>query len=588
MRPAPSDFGQIILAPSSIVGARDQLSIPDIGWDIAFAKSDSVETPQGSSFSAKVVSGPNQNLILSQGLALEDTRFDLGKLDPILDHQDQTVFGSALENPFALAHIKVEADQSSIPVSQTHSEVSNLECKQDYTCDDLTWSGVQLIEISTPNAPPLPVAVALQPTSPPVSSDGEKQTSLAESLALSSGSHAIVSQTLSPTLVANFESGSAFAAGFQSTSDTNASIAPLPSMRSLQQSTTLQRFTDTKENITEVVKVGGEGHIARAIANVNLAATELSSIQETDKTAVVFPNKAARALDEKQNITTPEPTVGDKRHIDQKRNFTQNSIIWEDSARDTETPVTLHGFVRQTSEHVFSADRPNPSDGLTIPVEMVLNDTPNAPQDEASIEPKASRVDHAVQILATDSTTVPRPTMSEISSLQIDPAPLLAESGQLPRQVLFEENLRSFRWDPTAFPRNEPPTPVQQAAIAVISSASADFSGQIELTLTPDELGSVRFDMRPDGEGMSIVLSAERPETLDLMRRNTADLIAELKQSGIQMASFTFGTWSEKNQKQEQFRSSEQDEGVQTISPSPPVKAPRLGTLITSALDLRF
>ena len=38
--------------------------------------------------------------------------------------------------------------------------------------------------------------------------------------------------------------------------------------------------------------------------------------------------------------------------------------------------------------------------------------------------------------------------------------------------------------------------------------------GRIELTLSPETLGRVHFDMRPDATGLSITLSAERPETL--------------------------------------------------------------------------
>jgi|GEM_PF-6154020 len=85
-----------------------------------------------------------------------------------------------------------------------------------------------------------------------------------------------------------------------------------------------------------------------------------------------------------------------------------------------------------------------------------------------------------------------------------------------------------------------------------ISAAIAQFSreqpGQMELTLTPETLGRVHFDMRPDGTGLAITLSAERPETLDLIRRHLPDLLAELKQAGVQAGHMSFGSWNEDRQ----------------------------------------
>ena len=89
-----------------------------------------------------------------------------------------------------------------------------------------------------------------------------------------------------------------------------------------------------------------------------------------------------------------------------------------------------------------------------------------------------------------------------------------------------------------------PQTTMQQASAALVRLA-ADAPGRIELTLTPETLGRVHFDMRPEGAGLAITVSAERSETLDLIRRHMPDLLAELRQAGVQAGTLSFGSWSE-------------------------------------------
>ncbi len=142
---------------------------------------------------------------------------------------------------------------------------------------------------------------------------------------------------------------------------------------------------------------------------------------------------------------------------------------------------------------------------------------------------------------------------------------------------------------PTDSPRfmAENSTVIQQAKNALLANAVTDGAGQIDLTLTPEDLGSVRFEMKQEAGGMAVVLFAERPETLDLIRRNVADLISELNDAGVQTSGFAFGTWSERQGQPEKPKA-----GLTDLSPdeqptrqSPP---PRQATLAAGGLDLRF
>jgi hypothetical protein len=53
----------------------------------------------------------------------------------------------------------------------------------------------------------------------------------------------------------------------------------------------------------------------------------------------------------------------------------------------------------------------------------------------------------------------------------------------------------------------------------------------------------LRFEIHHRGDLVQIVLSAERPETLDLLRRNSEQLLADFRNAGFAGASLAFGGW---------------------------------------------
>jgi flagellar hook-length control protein FliK len=86
---------------------------------------------------------------------------------------------------------------------------------------------------------------------------------------------------------------------------------------------------------------------------------------------------------------------------------------------------------------------------------------------------------------------------------------------------------------------------MHQLAPTLITLAQSDATSPVELTLAPEELGRLRLHMVPQGDAIHVILSAERPDTVDLLRRNADHLIAELRQSGFTAPSFSFGTWGD-------------------------------------------
>jgi hypothetical protein len=64
--------------------------------------------------------------------------------------------------------------------------------------------------------------------------------------------------------------------------------------------------------------------------------------------------------------------------------------------------------------------------------------------------------------------------------------------------------------------------------------------GAVEISLRPEELGRVRMVLSPESGGLAVTLMAERPETLDQMRRAIDTLAADLRDLGYAGLSFRF------------------------------------------------
>lgn len=131
------------------------------------------------------------------------------------------------------------------------------------------------------------------------------------------------------------------------------------------------------------------------------------------------------------------------------------------------------------------------------------------------------------------------------------------------------------------------PTPVRQLAEAVIASPP-EKQTRIEVMLAPETLGRVHFDMRQDAGSLSITLSAERPETLDLMRRHLPDLVAELRQAGIQTGTFSFGSWGEGRQMPAATTNPEGHLGGAPPPPSQHIPPPPRQIMAAGTLNIRL
>jgi flagellar hook-length control protein FliK len=78
----------------------------------------------------------------------------------------------------------------------------------------------------------------------------------------------------------------------------------------------------------------------------------------------------------------------------------------------------------------------------------------------------------------------------------------------------------------------------QQMAEALQKAGGAERS--VDLMLNPAELGRVRISLSPGDAGLTVQIIADRPETLDLMRRNIDLLAQDFQSIGYAATDFTF------------------------------------------------
>jgi flagellar hook-length control protein FliK len=128
----------------------------------------------------------------------------------------------------------------------------------------------------------------------------------------------------------------------------------------------------------------------------------------------------------------------------------------------------------------------------------------------------------------------------------------------------------------------KPRAVMYQISQAVSESGMKD----IELRLDPVELGKVRISMSVRDGQMVATIFAERPETLDLLRRNADDLRAEFSEQGLGDASLDFHQ-SDQNEgsnepRQDQFSNFEAD-----VMPSSEALLPQ-SISTSTGLDVRL
>lgn len=146
-----------------------------------------------------------------------------------------------------------------------------------------------------------------------------------------------------------------------------------------------------------------------------------------------------------------------------------------------------------------------------------------------------------------------------------------------------------LRGEPASEPTTSNPLaaghPIRQTA-ASIEILMRHPDKQVEISLNPEELGRVRMALSRTENGMTVAIMADRPETLDLMRRHIDQLTAELHRLGYTDIGFSFGSDTQHGQSKENRH--RQDTGFAAVPADNPQSALVFNRPVTDGLDLRL
>ena len=136
---------------------------------------------------------------------------------------------------------------------------------------------------------------------------------------------------------------------------------------------------------------------------------------------------------------------------------------------------------------------------------------------------------------------------------------------------------------PTGQNTSLPAIKIAHLPLRLVAQAATGNDSQADLALNPEELGRLRFAIQHQDGKLTVVLTAERPDTLALLRQNAPQLLAEFVAAGFSGTTLSFGKWGGGENRNTHPPESAELASVQTDALAPP---PREGPV--RGLDLRL
>lgn len=263
---------------------------------------------------------------------------------------------------------------------------------------------------------------------------------------------------------------------------------------------------------------------------------------------------------------TPDAEVAETERLEAKPSLTLDNSVTAPLFRETAASTAAVGGSSVAVTTVQPLEPLKPSPEVDRQTKQVASQTPqlvSSPvlseqlsQPNRESEGRRSRYDKIDRLIA--------PSQPEITA-QSSPTQVNYRSAQSSQQVMpsFPDGVPIVReilgnaahgtWGGTVGelevsqkvttvdrPRTEP-TVARSVVIQIVHSATRSASeGVIEVRLQPEELGRVRLAMVSGEAGFTVQVTAERPDTLDLIRRNIDLLENDLRDRGFADMSFSF------------------------------------------------
>lgn len=319
---------------------------------------------------------------------------------------------------------------------------------------------------------------------------------------------------------------------------------------------TAPRTLPTKGGTTEMAAIGVGKHSAAhgAVGTLSDVAESLSAVGASaagNSQAGAGPNVLSIGSGPAQVL--PDGHAFGPEELGAFGNQTTGSI-WERAFRDsTESLVSgmsqpvANGSVKaltsaKTDPNTVTAGAPPVlADGLAKPVQVSV-----VPAGEGTRWLTASTPDHgtaAIPTLPLAEGSIPHPKAG---------LPMDAPTDHLPdheagADVMLAPGIIGSSASPgnhQAIRADLVPYQVSQVAAQLAGVLRRGPSGATELALAPAELGSVRLQMEQDArdpDRLIVVITIERPETLDLFRRHAGELAEAIRNAGYSGTSIDFG-----------------------------------------------
>ncbi|MGY6534253.1 MAG: flagellar hook-length control protein FliK [Pararhodobacter sp.] len=265
-----------------------------------------------------------------------------------------------------------------------------------------------------------------------------------------------------------------------------------------------------------------------------------------------------------------------------------------------------------------------PMAGLSATVQPVpVGAAPSAPateatlplqQPQATIMPRdqmahwpvvASPPSEPALSINTGSTPFPLPAHAGIAADPVDwraqqlyagsvrslkPAEAVLATGRddamLPRAVTVDQAMPAPQ---LAMPAGAQAV-TRQMADTIAQAVQRGQSGQITVHLSPVELGRVEIAMQPREAGMALIILAERPEVLELLRRHIDQLADDMRALGYSDLSFQFGAGTDRRGEAaaDPDRTPHLADTGTSAESTPPPETPVAQTRQDGRLDLRY
>lgn len=211
-------------------------------------------------------------------------------------------------------------------------------------------------------------------------------------------------------------------------------------------------------------------------------------------------------------------------------------------------------------------------DQQTAPVDSKANLNTNSPPQvsQISLPPVANH----------SKTTDPKFTqegLKDVSEIRFD--------------SIFEGKQPQLAGQTSQVSRPEFATPVTRQITDAIHARLTN-AKVIEVALNPAELGRLKLSMSPAENGLVVTILADRPEVIDLMRRNIADLEQAFSDMGHENISFSF---EQNEDRTDQDRPNHADTTLESTDWSEPIVTSQSNSIpqkqdatVTSGVDIRI